>query len=145
LIIDKLYHSLLYSLRLRGKVSLMKWVVVAIYLVASVAAQAANENTTKILGFSQAQQSQFFTLVLKKQNCDRANRMMYQGGTSDGDDSWSVGCENGTDYSVGIRPGADSQVTVLTCKEVVDIDAMLMRRVGQATTQNFGCWHKFKQ
>ena len=123
----------------------MKWIVASAYLLASVAsAHAANQHTTKILGLTQEQQNQLFTLALKKESCDRVNRTMYQGGTSDGDDSWSVGCENGNDFSVGI-PTDINAVKILTCKEMVAIGAMLARRAGQPPTSNLGCWIKFKQ
>jgi hypothetical protein len=96
----------------------MKWIIAGACLFVSMAAQAANQNTQRILGLTQAQQNKFFTLVLKKESCDRVTRTMYQGGTSDGDDSWNVGCENGNDYSVGI-PTDINAIKILTCKEVV--------------------------
>src|SRR5207237_8334711 len=67
-------------------------------------AQAANQTTTRILALDQATHLAFWTFVLKnnKQDCDVVVRTLYQGGTEAGVDSWSIGCQDGNEYSIGI-------------------------------------------
>jgi len=71
-------------------------------------AHAANQTTTRILALDQATHLAFWTFVLKnkKQACDVVVRTMYQGGTDAGVDSWSIGCQDGNEYSIGINPDA---------------------------------------
>jgi hypothetical protein len=75
-------------------------------------AQAANQTTTRILALDQATHLAFWTFVLKnkKQACDVVVRTMYQGGTEAGVDSWSIGCQDGNEYSIGINPDAQGSV-----------------------------------
>ena len=75
-------------------------------------AQAANQTTTRILALDQASHLAFWTFVLKnkKQACDVVVRTMYQGGTDAGVDSWSIGCQDGNEYSIGINPDAQGSV-----------------------------------
>ena len=75
-------------------------------------AQAANQTTTRILALDQATHLAFWTFVLKnkKQACDVVVRTMYQGGTDAGVDSWSIGCQDGNEYSIGINPDAQGSV-----------------------------------
>src|SRR5207248_8755861 len=79
-------------------------------------AHAANQTTTRILALDQATHLAFWTFVLKnnKQACDVVVRTMYQGGTEAGVDSWSIGCQDGNEYSIGINP--DAQGSVRNCK-----------------------------
>jgi len=75
-------------------------------------AHAANQTTTRILALDQATHLAFWTFVLKnkKQACDVVVRTMYQGGTEAGVDSWSIGCQDGNEYSIGINPDAQGSV-----------------------------------
>jgi len=75
-------------------------------------AHAANQTTTRILALDQATHLAFWTFVLKnkKQACDVVVRTMYQGGTDAGVDSWSIGCQDGNEYSIGINPDAQGSV-----------------------------------
>ena len=75
-------------------------------------AHAANPTTTRILTLDQATHLAFWTFVLKnkKQACDVVVRTMYQGGTEAGVDSWSIGCQDGNEYSIGINPDAQGSV-----------------------------------
>jgi len=75
-------------------------------------AHAANQTTTRILALEQAKRRAFWTFVLKskKQACNVVVRTIYQGGTESGIDSWSIGCQDGNEYSISINP--DAQVSV---------------------------------
>jgi hypothetical protein len=75
-------------------------------------AHAANQTTARILALDQATHLAFWTFVLKnkKQACDVVVRTMYQGGTEAGVDSWSIGCQDGNEYSIGINPDAQGSV-----------------------------------
>ncbi len=75
-------------------------------------AHAANQTTTRILALDQATHLAFWTFVLKnkKQACDVVVRTLYQGGTEAGVDSWSIGCQDGNEYSIGINPDAQGSV-----------------------------------
>jgi len=75
-------------------------------------AHAANQTTTRILALDQATHLAFWTFVLKnkKQACDVVVRTMYQGGTEAGVDGWSIGCQDGNEYSIGINPDAQGSV-----------------------------------
>jgi hypothetical protein len=75
-------------------------------------ANAANQTTTRILALDQAKRLVFWTFVLKskKQACNVVVRTMYQGGTESGVDSWSIGCQDGNEYSISISPDAQGSV-----------------------------------
>jgi hypothetical protein len=76
------------------------------------AAHAANQTTTRILALDQAKHLAFWTFVLKKrkQACNIVVRTMYQGGTESGIDSWSIGCQDGNEYSISINPDAQGSI-----------------------------------
>ena len=75
-------------------------------------AHAANPTTMRILALDRAANLALWTFVLKnkKQACDVVVRTLYQGGTESGVDSWSIGCQDGNEYSVGIDPDAQGSV-----------------------------------
>jgi hypothetical protein len=75
-------------------------------------AHAANQTTTRILALDQAKRLAFWSFVLKskKQACNVVVRTMYQGGTESGIDSWSIGCQDGNEYSISINPDAQNSV-----------------------------------
>jgi hypothetical protein len=75
-------------------------------------AHAANQTTTRILALDQAKRLAFWTFVLKnkKQACNVVVRTMYQGGTEPGIDIWSIGCQDGNEYSISINPDAQDSV-----------------------------------
>jgi hypothetical protein len=123
----------------------MKWIIGSVFFLLSLmAANAANPTSTKILALSEERRNAVWTAVLKAENCDRVIRTMYQGGTSAGDDSWSVGCQNGSEFSVGVAPDATGSIKVLTCKELATVDALLMARAGKPPSGTIGCWIKYK-
>lgn len=76
------------------------------------AAHAPNQTTTRILALDQAKHLAFWTLVLKnkKQACDGVVRTRYQGSTESGVDNWSIGCQDGNEYSISINPDAQDSV-----------------------------------
>ena len=80
--------------------------------VAFKTAHAANQTTTRILALDQAKRLAFWTFVLKnkKQACNVVVRTMYLGGTEPGIDSWSIGCQDGNEYSISINPDAQDSV-----------------------------------
>ena len=80
--------------------------------VAFKTAHAANQTTTRILALDQAKRLAFWTFVLKnkKQACNVVVRTMYLGGTEPGIDSWSIGCQDGNEYSISISPDARGSV-----------------------------------
>ena len=73
---------------------------------------AANPTTRRILALDQASHLAFWTFVLKskKQACNVVIRTIYQGGTESGIDSWSIGCQDGNEYSISINPDAQGSV-----------------------------------
>jgi hypothetical protein len=82
--------------------------------------RAANRTTARILALDKAKQLDFWTFVLKneKHGCDVVVRIMYQGGTKSGVDSWSIGCQDGNEYSISINPDAQDskpEFSVLAC------------------------------
>jgi hypothetical protein len=96
-------------------------------------ALAANPTSTSILAMDQPAQFAFFTKYLKtsKEPCDRVNRVMYQGGSKIGVDTWSVACANGHSYAAAVERDANGSTKILTCAELKEIDAALMRRAGR--------------
>ena len=75
-------------------------------------AHAANPTTMRILALDRAANLALWTFVLKnkKQACDVVVQAMYQGGTESGVDTWSIRCQDGNEYSVGIDPDAQGSV-----------------------------------
>jgi len=75
-------------------------------------AHAANQTTMRILALDRATHLAFWTFVLKnkKQACDVVVQAMYQGGTESGVDTWSIRCQDGNEYSVGVNPDAQDSV-----------------------------------
>ena len=75
-------------------------------------AHAANQMTARILALDQAKHLSFWTSVLKnrKQACGVVVRTMYQGGAESGVDTWSIGCQDGNEYSISINPDAQGSV-----------------------------------
>ncbi len=76
------------------------------------AAHAANQTTTRILALEKTRRLAFWTFVLKskKQACNVVVRAMYQGRTESGIDSWSIGCQDGNEYSISIDPDGQGSV-----------------------------------
>jgi hypothetical protein len=76
------------------------------------AAHAANQTTTRILALDKTRRLAFWTFVLKskKQACNVVVRTMYQGRTESGIDSWTVGCQDGNEYSISIDPDGQGAV-----------------------------------
>jgi hypothetical protein len=107
---------------------------------------AENQTSTRILALTQDKQFEFWTEYVKSSHepCDVANRPMYQGGTKNGVDSWSVACADGHSYSVGIDLDANGSTTILTCAQLKAADALLMSRVGKPPSKDVGCWLKYK-
>ncbi|SDP05566.1 hypothetical protein [Afipia sp. GAS231] len=73
---------------------------------------APNQRTTRILAMDRAKHLAFWTLVLKakKLACDAVVRTTYHGGAESGVDNWSIGCRDGSQYSVNIEPNAQGAV-----------------------------------
>jgi hypothetical protein len=94
--------------------SLVVWLVLGADLDLKKAdtTHAANPTTRRILALDQASHLAFWTFVLKnkKQACDVVVRTMYQGGAEAGVDSWSIGCQDGNEYSIGIDQDAQGSV-----------------------------------
>ena len=83
-------------------------------------AHAANKRTTRILALDQARHLAFWTSVLKnkKQACGVVVRIVYQGGTESGIDSWSIGCRDGNQYSISLGPdwqGSEAEFPASVC------------------------------
>ena len=78
-------------------------------------AHAANPTTTRLLALDREQHLAFWTVALKnkKQVCDVVVRTMYQGGTESGVDNWSIGCQDGSKYSISINPDAQELQSAL--------------------------------
>jgi len=75
-------------------------------------AHAANQTTTRLLALDQAKHLAFWTSILKnkKQACGVVVRTVYRGGTESGVDNWSIGCQDGHEYSISINPDAQDSV-----------------------------------
>jgi hypothetical protein len=75
-------------------------------------AHAANQTTTRILALDRANNRAFWIFVLKnkKQTCDVVVRASYLGSTESGVDNWSIGCQDGNEYSININPDAQGSV-----------------------------------
>jgi hypothetical protein len=75
-------------------------------------AHDANQTTATILALDQAKNPAFWIFVLKnkKQTCDVVVRAVYLGGTDSGVDNWSIGCQDGNEYSIRINPDAQGSV-----------------------------------
>jgi hypothetical protein len=118
-----------------------------VLLVLSLAvAQAQSALSKKLLAIDQAKQLSVWTRLLKQSDlpCDSATRSMFQGGSQGvGQDSWSVGCADGNEYSIGISYDAEGSTKILTCKELAAVNAMLMQRAGKPPGNDTGCWAKY--
>jgi hypothetical protein len=75
-------------------------------------APAANQTTTRLLALDRAKHLAFWTAILKnrKQACGVVVRTVYRGGTESGVDTWSIGCQDGHEYSISINPDAQDAV-----------------------------------
>jgi hypothetical protein len=75
-------------------------------------AHAPNQTTMRLLASDRAQHLAFWTTILKnrKQACDVVVRARYQGGTESGVDNWSIGCQDGHRYSIGVNSDAEQSV-----------------------------------
>ena len=105
---------------------------------------APNQTSTKLMGLSEDKQKRVWTLLLENQKCDRVVRTMYQGGTPDGEDNWSVACQNGSEFSVGIAPDLNGSAKVISCNELTAMDALLTSRVGKKPSGEVGCWINYQ-
>jgi hypothetical protein len=93
----------------------------------------ANEHTDKLVSMTEKDRNMMWTALLKAsgEKCDRVVRTMLQG-TGRREDSWNVGCRDGNEYSVGIRPGPEGKTQILGCK--------MLEFVTKGTSK---CWEKF--
>ena len=125
----------------------MKWICGCALLVLSVSHADAQSATSKaLLAMDQPKQMAAWTRLLKRSNqpCDNAVRAMFQGGSERaGQDSWSVGCADGNEYSIGIGYDAAGSTKILTCKDLATVNAMLMKRSGKPASNDTGCWAKY--
>ena len=105
---------------------------------------AANETTEKIIALSENKRNEFWTLYLQQsgRTCDTAVRSMFQGGSDNDDDYWSVACGDGNSYSVGIAAGPEGTTTLMACDELVTMDAALFKLSGSRSDE-VGCWKQF--
>lgn len=104
----------------------------------------ANETTEKIIALSENKRNEFWTLYLQQsgRTCDTAVRSMFQGGSDNDDDYWSVACGDGNSYSVGIAAGPEGTTTLMACDELVTMDAALFKLSGSRSDE-VGCWKQF--
>ncbi|QND70028.1 hypothetical protein [Tardiphaga robiniae] len=82
--------------------------------------RAANRTTARILALDEGTRRDFWTFVLKneKHGCDVVVRVLYQGGTKSGVDSWSIGCQDSNEYSISVHPDAQDskpEFSALAC------------------------------
>jgi hypothetical protein len=107
-------------------------------------AQAQNQHSVKILALTEIQRNALWTVVLNRsgEKCDRVVRTMFQGGTKDRDDSWSVGCADGNEYSAGLSGDAAGATRFLGCREMQALDAMLTNRLRIPPDNLIGCWKR---
>src|SRR4051794_15101413 len=98
----------------------MRYVLVFVLLV-STGAFAQNVTSQKFLAFSEPQRNTVWTtfIIRSGEKCDRVVRSMFQGGHRQLGDTWSVGCADGNEYSVGIQNDADGSTRLMTCKELI--------------------------
>ena len=129
----------------------MKRVIIASLFVGTSLGQsialgqsAANETTEKIIALSENKRNEFWTLYLQQsgRTCDTAVRSMFQGGSDNDDDYWSVACGDGNSYSVGIAAGPEGTTTLMACDELVTMDAALFKLSGSRSDE-VGCWKQF--
>jgi len=115
-------------------------------LIFCSSAHAEGPITKQLLLMDEATRLSAWTRYMKASNemCDKATRAMFQGGSDQAQqDSWSVGCADGNEYSIGLGYDPHDRAKILTCKELVAVDAMLMKRAGKQPNKNVGCWVKY--
>jgi hypothetical protein len=123
----------------------MKRIVMAgLFVGAALGQSLANEMTERIIVLSEDKRNEFWTLYLQRsgRKCDVAVRSMFQGGSDDGQDSWSVACRDGGSYSVGIAAGPEGATTLMTCDDLAATEAVLLKLSG-SKFDAAGCWKKF--
>jgi hypothetical protein len=107
--------------------------LISVFVFTQSTCALANEHSQKLLNMTEMQRNAFWTLLLKKsgEKCDRVVRTMFQGG-GEPEDSWSVACQDGNSYSVGINAGPEGKTQILGCNE--------LELFSRGTAK---CWKKF--
>jgi hypothetical protein len=105
-------------------------------------AHAQNQHSLKYMSFTETQQKAVWTLFLQRsgERCDRVVRAMFQGGTPAHGDTWSVGCSDGNEYSVGIAADTAGSTRLMTCKELIAADLILSKGKPDPKMR---CWVKW--
>jgi hypothetical protein len=121
-------------------------VIAALLVGVSLGQSLPNEVTERIIALSADKRNEFWTLYLQQSSrkCDAAVRSMFQGGSDDGLDSWSVACTDGESYSVGIAAGPEGTTTLMSCDELIATETILLKLSG-SKSRAVGCWKQRSQ
>jgi hypothetical protein len=117
-----------------------------IFVVLSLGQAVGNETSEKIAALADDSRNEFWTLYLQQSGraCDAVTQSMFQGGSDDSEDVWSVACRDGNSYSVGIAPGPEGTTTLMSCDEATATDAMLLKLSGSKSA-SVRCWKPLTQ
>lgn len=113
---------------------------IAAVMFAASTAHGAGEVTKIFLSASEEVRNLSLTKFLRRASepCDFVVRTMFQG-TALGADQWTVGCNDGHDYSISLPFHTDGPAKILSCKELAFFNRLLSRGKSKAKL----CWEQF--
>jgi hypothetical protein len=120
----------------------MRGLLAMTILLVSAAGALASEND-KLLAMSEDERHALFLERVRAAGpCDRVVRSMLMGVDPRGRASWSVGCADGADFHVDVRPEPGFKPFAITCEDFKAF-GKLAAIVGEKPARKPECWQKY--
>ena len=107
--------------------------------LASSRALAQNDASQGLLALSEDDRNAALTYLLRgsSEKCDRVVRTLFNGAAL-GLDNWEVLCRDRNSYSLSIPPGVNTNVELVSCRELIATSKRLLERADRKSKAT-GC------
>jgi hypothetical protein len=103
---------------------------------------AQNAVSRQVLAASEEQRNLAFTRLLNgsSEKCDTVIKTQFNASVGQVDD-WEARCRDGNSYSISLPADPNAQTRLLSCKELLSVSAILLKRAG-SKDKPIGCQMK---
>jgi hypothetical protein len=118
---------------------------IVLFMVTANTASAETEITRRMMAMSETARNAAWTNALREsgETCDQVVRTLFQYTNATGD-SWNVGCQDGSTYSIKVYADLNAKIIIISCKKLDAIMAELARRGGKDSRKEPpACWVKY--
>ena len=114
--------------------------VILLCVLASSRAPAQNDASQGLLALSEHDRNAVLTYLLQSssEKCDRVIRTLFNG-TALGLDNWEVLCRDRNSYSLSIPPGVNTNIELVSCRELIATSKRLLERADRKKSKATGC------